>query len=233
MSLQELMEYFFRLYGRRNRVYLFGLEDRHRLLALSVSDLQQAIRKQAPAHLLDIALARVVSRIFCVAEHFWSLPLVTCLARKYPTGCCSYCQQKPCVCIERQRDAQLAETPAPEQLQWSLAQWAEHLRSLYGTQNKKRGVEYLVSRLFAELGEMLSLQMLVPRLTQNPEEIEQEFALELGDVLAWLIAVANFLERDVEMAVLNRFGQGCWNCRENPCVCRNFNFALVDWTAMK
>lgn len=233
MTLSELMQHFFHLYGRRNRIYLTSLEERHRLLALAISDLHHAIRKEHSAKVLDIALARIVSRIFCVAEHFWSLPLVECLARKYPLGRCSYCQQLPCVCSEKRPDPHIEAAACAEQLPWSLGQWSIHLDALYGPNNKQKGIENITSRLFRELGEMLSVQMTMSHLSLSLDAIEELFAFELADVLAWTIAVANFLERDLEGAVLNRFGAGCWNCRQNPCVCRNFNFALIEWSELE
>jgi len=85
MTLQEMKEYFFRLYGRRNRIFLPGLRERIDFLNLGIADLQDAIRKGYNSEILSIALARVVARIFCIAENFQSLQLVGMMARFW--GC--------------------------------------------------------------------------------------------------------------------------------------------------
>jgi len=95
MTLREMIEHFFRLYGRRNRIFLSGLGKRINFLNLAIGDLQEAIRKGHNSEIIGMALARVVARIFCVAENFWSLPLVEMMARKYPAGYCIYCQKLP------------------------------------------------------------------------------------------------------------------------------------------
>jgi len=115
------------------------------------------------------------------------------------------------------------------QLAWTLKEWQEHFNNFYGQKNKEKGVEYILNRLFREAGELLALQMMTCRGELSSDKIEEEFALELADIFAWTIAVANFLETDLESAVLKRFGRGCWKCNQNPCVCGNFNVKPVKW----
>ena len=45
-------------------------------LNLAICDLQDAVRKEYNSEIKGIALARIVARIFCIAEHFYSLPLI-------------------------------------------------------------------------------------------------------------------------------------------------------------
>lgn len=229
MTLQEMMEHLFKLYGRRNRIFLSGLRERIDFLNLAIGDLQEAVRKKHGPYIYGIALARVVARIFCVVESFQSLPLVETIARKYPSGYCSYCKKSPCACPEKRPSATLEKAPTEEQLQWSLRQWCEHLGALYGARNKRRGIENILNRLFKEIAELLSLQMTIPNMAGSLNGIEEEFALELADALAWTIAVANLLGIDLESAVLQRFGKGCWKCRQVPCVCVGFNVQPANW----
>lgn len=161
---------------------------------LAIGDLQEAIRKEHNREIVGVALARVVARIFCIAENFQSLPLVEMMARKFPVGRCSYCQKSPCACSERRPDARLAESIAKEQLQWTLKDWCEHFNSIYGERNRQKGIENVLNRLFKEIAELMSLRMVVydvANTTQNLDKIEEEFAMELGDALSWIIAVAN------------------------------------------
>jgi len=223
------MEHFFRLYGRRNRIFLPSLGKRRLFLHLAVSDLHQAIRKERRSDSFDVVLARIVSRIFCIAEHFWSLPFVECLARKYPATHCAYCQRLPCACPERRPDAQLLPVPPTQQLVWTLRDWTLCFNALYGERNRQRGIDNLMNRLFRELGELASVHIRLPQTGQTLDAIEEAFALELADIFAWTIAIANYLNRDLERAVLDRFGAGCWNCRQNPCICTEFNYQLMEW----
>ncbi len=57
--------------------------------------------------------------------------------------------------------------------------------------------------------------MMIPGTTLNLQEIELEFALELADALAWTIALANFFGADMEHAILERYGNGCWRCHQS------------------
>lgn len=232
MKLQEMMEYFFRLYGRRNRIFLLGLRERIDFLNLAISDLQEAIRKESEIPIIEIALVRVIARIFCIAENFWKLPLVEIMARKYPAEYCSYCQKLPCICSEKRPAAQLEKLALEKQRHWSLKDWCSHLNKIYGPKNKEKGLENLLNRLFKEISELLSLSMRIPNMstTASLDEIEEEFALELSDALAWTIAIANLLEVDLEKAVLNRYGQGCWKCHQIPCHCTHFSFEPVKWS---
>lgn len=231
MTLQELMEHFFRMYERRNRIFLSSFGSRINFLNLALGDLQEAIRKEASAEHIGVALARCVSRIFCIAESFYNLPLVEVLARKYPKGRCTYCNRWPCRCQERRSDAGLALRPSAEQLQWSLGDWCTHFNSLYGLRNKSVGIENILNRLFKEVSELLSIEMMIASMTEATlDEIELEIALESADTLAWTIGVANFLGVDLEEAVLKRFvNDGCWKCHQPQCVCGYFNLRPVKW----
>ncbi|MEK7172706.1 MAG: hypothetical protein AAB740_01865 [Patescibacteria group bacterium] len=228
MTLQEIMDYFFRLYGRRNRIFLSGLDKRINYLSLGICDLQDAIRKEQNSEIIGAAFARVTARIFCIVEHFWSLPLVEAMSQKYPMRCCSYCQSFPCKCAEKRPDV-IVGSVSGEQLTWSLRQWQQHFNALYGEKNRQKGMDNVLNRLFKEVGELLSLLMMIPNTNLKLSEIEKEFALELADALAWVIALANLLGVDIEQAIVGRYGNGCWRCHQNSCICANFDFKPMKW----
>lgn len=229
MNLNELAQHFSHLYGRRNRIFLPSLRQRIDFLNLAVGDFQDAVRKNASCASQEIALARLVARIFCIAEHFHNLPLATYVARKYPAGRCSYCQQFPCACTETRPPAVLAEAISPNQSHWSIRQWCRHFDLLYGARNKEKGIENLINRLFREVCELQSLAMNPCNGGGTLDEIEEAYALELADALAWTMAIANVLSVDLERAVWDRFGNGCWNCEQPSCVCTVFNTEPVQW----
>ena len=50
-------------------------------------------------------------------------------------------------------------------------------------------------------------------------ELERQFAMELADVFANLIAIANLLKIDLVAAIQNRYGDHCPTCQEKYCKC--------------
>lgn len=236
MNLQELMKHFFELYGKRNRIFLQNLLQRIVFLNLAIADLQDAIRKQANSSDLETALARVVARIFCIADYFGDPPITLLLAQKYPKTHCSYCKTIPCTCAERRPDYSLENAPSAEQLLWSLGQWCEHFKIMYGSKNQTKGIENLMNRLYKEISELLTLAMKTPsKFSANTtiDDVETEFSKELCDALAWTIAIANYLEINLEKAVITRYGEVCWKCHKKPCVCTAFSMDQVEWPSTK
>jgi NTP pyrophosphatase (non-canonical NTP hydrolase) len=232
MELSKLIEHFSALYGRRNRMYLPNLRGRVDILMIAVGDLQKAVRKEMGKVTCEKALARCVSRTFCIVEHFRELPFVEVVSRKYPSGHCSYCGNLPCDCTERRNASKPAENADPAQLQWSLGEWQQHFARAYGEKNRARGLENTINRLFKEVSEVLSLYMEIKEMHTDDslEDAERKFASELSDVFAWTIAAAAILEIDLENAVLLRYGDGCIACKTRfPCTCTHFDVRPKRW----
>src|SRR3989338_5667164 len=230
MTLKELILHFSHLYGPRNRLFLPGLVHRVAFLNIAIGDLQDAIRKHANGAHMGTMLARVVSRTFCITEYFGDLPLEVVMCRKYPQAKCTYCHKLNCRCPKQRPDYVLEPEPSDTQLNWSLTEWCEHFNNVYGERNRERGIENVLNRLFKEIAELLSLSMKLPAGfgKATAQEIEEEFAKELADTLAWTIAVANNLGIDLEAEVLKRYENGCWNCKQNPCSCTLFSMEPVE-----
>ncbi|MFA5775201.1 MAG: hypothetical protein WC864_07475 [Ilumatobacteraceae bacterium] len=233
MILRALEKHFFELFGVRNSIYLDGINARIDLLSMSVGDLQDVVRKEIGRDAYAIALARIISRFFCIDDHFrGNLRLVVAFSRKYPLSGCSYCHQRPCQCSETRLAFSSIEL-AGVQAGWTLGDWARHLDSVYGERNRRRGIEYVLNRLFREVEELRGVSRRVPRLTSSATDILNEYALEIADGIAWTAAAANILGVDLEQAVLGRFGDGCTSCRTTPCSCTHFAHEQVDWTALR
>jgi len=229
MTLTDIMVHLWRLYERRNRIFLPSLSDRINFLNVGIGNLQDAIRKSGD---VETALASVVARIFCVANHFWKLPLIEVMTKKYPARVCTYCQQKPCSCPEKRPDPSLSIDYDYVQLTWTLSEWCRSMKTMYGKRNKEKGLENCLNRLFKEISELLLLAMKIPEREMTLIQMEEEFALELSDTLAWAIAIANLLNIDLEASVLKNYGNGCHNCHNDPCewypecVLTKFSFGL-------
>ena len=148
MTLDKLLKHFFKLYGRRDRIYLPSLEKRINYLSAGIGDLQDAIRKEVQTLSIGDALSRVIRRIFCLMEYFKGLDFIDTMAKKYPLTKCAYCQQLPCRCPPLRTKIVLEKNPDVRQKEWSFKKWCARFNSVYGEKNKFRGVENLLIRLF-------------------------------------------------------------------------------------
>lgn len=229
MTLQQLMNHFFALYGPRNRVFLNSLSSRIGFLSIAVVDLGRALRKQVAPDLQMLAVTRVVSRIFCVAEYYGNcLPFLDTLCHKY-SSVCRYCLRSECICGPDRPSPQLAIEIDPAALDWSLTQWCRHLDQVYGASNTKLAVEALVAHLHEEVIEMLSLTMKSPTLRLPADAILANTADELADAFGWSIAIANRIGGDLETCLTGRYYPACWKCQKLPCECGPFSHEQVDW----
>ncbi|MCX6811469.1 MAG: hypothetical protein NT039_02130 [Candidatus Berkelbacteria bacterium] len=233
-TLSGWLQFFFSEYGMRNRLRLGGPLERVGLLSLAAKDLQDAIRKRKVLEpsIIGIALARVVARIFCIAEHYLDLPLVESFVTKYMSGACSYCEQRPCACSESRR-SEPTKVKLTSQPDCTLAECCAELETNYGEVNRASGIENLVNRLFSETGEILSLVMGSLTSETSNQQLKLEIAEELADALAWSIAIANFIGMDLQAALTSWFWPYCRVCHASPCECGPFSVRLVNWEAFQ
>lgn len=227
-SLDKMQEHFSRLYGRRNEVYLPGRTIRIEFFHRGVSDLTDSLRKEANREVLETMFARVVSRIFCIANGINDISLGEGMQRKYPFEGCVYCHSNPCQCQEKRLNADMSWGRNTSPKQWDLRDWQNHLGSLYGEKNRQKGMDYVLNRLSSEVGELISLEHEIPSMTVD--EVELEYQLELADSLAWTMAAANILGIDLQESVIKRYGKACQVCNMNPCSCGAHSFRQVRVT---
>ncbi len=222
MTLQELMDHFGNVYERRNRIFLPSLSARINFLNVGIGNLQDAIRKSGD---VGKALASVVARIFCVANHFQRLPFEDYFKRKYLfRGHCVYCMKGPCECLEKRAKPTIAFCYNDDgQTDTSLGRVSRELEFVYGERNKQRGLENCLNRLFKEVSELLQLSMNVS-YDVVMEITEENFSLELADALAWTIAIANLLNIDLEAEVVKNYGTCCHSCQKEVCDCVRYAF---------
>jgi NTP pyrophosphatase (non-canonical NTP hydrolase) len=84
------------------------------------------------------------------------------------------------------------------------------IRDLYGAKDAARGDAGTFLWLTEEFGELASALR---------AGSDQELALEMADVLAWLATLANIRGVDLEDAVRRKYGRGCPDCGQTPCTC--------------
>jgi NTP pyrophosphatase (non-canonical NTP hydrolase) len=92
----------------------------------------------------------------------------------------------------------------------SLRALQQQIRRMYGAKDEARGDAATFLWLTEEFGELA---------TALRSGSDDELALEMADVLAWLVTLANVRGIDLEAAVLKKYGVACPGCRAVPCVC--------------
>lgn len=228
LTLHQLMRCFSQIYGVRN-AFLSGLPEKVNLLFISVTDVQNILRRNPRPDLLRIAHARLVARVGCIVDHFHDgLPLTDAMMRKFPAAGCAYCHTKPCTCGETRPEPSLLAYD-PVQYEWTLNQWTSHMDAVYGDRNRRKGEDYVLQRLTNELGELLSLALRLPADDRDQADILNEFADELADVLSWIMTSSNVLGLDLGESVASRYHRGCTSCHMTPCRCMRFSRRQVSW----
>lgn len=81
---------------------------------------------------------------------------------------------------------------------------------MYGAKDKARGDAATFLWLTEEFGELA---------TALRSGSQEELALEMADVLAWLATLANIRGIDLESAVMEKYGNACPGCGKIPCIC--------------
>jgi NTP pyrophosphatase (non-canonical NTP hydrolase) len=81
---------------------------------------------------------------------------------------------------------------------------------MYGEKDAARGDAATFLWLTEEFGELA---------TALRSGSDEELALEMADVVAWLATLANIRRIDLEAAVMRKYGVACPGCEAVPCVC--------------
>src|SRR5437588_6475080 len=92
----------------------------------------------------------------------------------------------------------------------TLADLQQIIKETYDAKDRRRGIEGTFMWFMEEIGELATALR-----GGTPEERMLEFA----DVLAWLATLANIAGVDLDQAVQRKYGSGCPDCRQTPCVC--------------
>src|SRR4051812_26039191 len=92
----------------------------------------------------------------------------------------------------------------------TLGALQRQIRALYGDKDEARGDAGTFLWLAEEFGELATALR-----SGTPDEL----AMEMADVLAWLVTLANVRGIDLEAAFLRKYGTSCPGCHAAPCVC--------------
>lgn len=92
----------------------------------------------------------------------------------------------------------------------TIRELQRRIQALYGAKDEARGDSATFLWLAGEFGELA---------TALRSGSAEELALEMADVLAWLVSLANIRGVDLESAVARKYGESCPGCRSVPCRC--------------
>lgn len=91
----------------------------------------------------------------------------------------------------------------------NIADLQNLIAATYGERDAERGIPSTVAWLTEELGELAQ----AVRKGTTDQQVH-----EFGDVIAWVVSLANQLDIDLDQA-LARFADGCPKCGGIPCTC--------------
>lgn len=95
--------------------------------------------------------------------------------------------------------------------QLTIRAFQSRIHELYGSKDAARGDSATFIWLVEEVGELA---------TALRSGSTEELALEMADVLAWLVTLASIRGIDLEAAALQKYGRACpGGCGKVPCGC--------------
>lgn len=224
-SLSELQQYMTEMYEHRSQEYLPRLSDRIDFFEEAAADLMGAVRAD-DFELKEIAVARLGSRLFCVASGLGNIPVHEGLEAKYPATGCARCGAIPCSCGDKEsQKPELDLTSVGMRSEWSMNRWQRFLWDVYGENNQRRGIKDTIARLFSEVVEVRALVRQAPKL--GAAEVARAARLEIADVTAWSLGAASLLGVFMQPAIIERYGAGCPTCGGQVCHCTPEQFDHV------
>src|ERR1017187_6008499 len=195
-TADSLQQHFEELYGARDRLYLDERYERIRLFETGVADLFDALRREPTPDALSIPFARVIARIFSIANSIDGVKVSEGMMMKFPLGGCAYCHQSPCMCTAHRSEATLGTSFDGEQSRWPLRVWQQYLHSVYGATNAQKGIWFVTTRLAIETNELVAEEDKVR--VSAPNDVRRNYALEVADTMAWTMAAASLLGVDIQ-----------------------------------
>lgn len=218
-TMNGLALHFGQMYGNTNAVNHPSLQDRYFQLLAVFLKLQKATRKND----LDGArrvLPQLFAWTFACMNHFPGLDVDLAMSRKYPTKC-GFCRNSPCTCsLDSRPDFQVTDETA---INRSIQGWQTHIFTLYGENNRQRGLLQIQSRLAEEIVELGAHAGGLEYVNVEPMVAIEKISEEFADVLSWIMSLASFLEVNLESLILGTYGTLCPSCEKPVCICKRLH----------
>ncbi|MHA1276521.1 MAG: MazG nucleotide pyrophosphohydrolase domain-containing protein [Candidatus Helarchaeota archaeon] len=92
------------------------------------------------------------------------------------------------------------------------------MRELYSKRDKRRGLSKTFLWIIEEIGELAEA---LRTFQDNPKDpaAKTNIAMEIADVIAWVVSLTNIIELDLEDALKKKYPLVCPKCGQNPCSC--------------
>jgi len=228
-SLEKILDFSDELTKERNEKYFPTRDKRVVHLFLGGVEMLDTIRaREKHGKFIPIVASKILLRALNVMQSLSNRDaIIDKLIEKYPKSGCSYCGKKPCECAVIRPEDIVGANSSAEQKKWTISDWQNHLNDVYGADNKKRELDFVSGRLVSEIGELSEAAILMEKYeksdTNKSEKFRDEATSEAADVIAWIFAVCNEVDTDLQKAFVERYGKGCPNCHKFPCRCGEFS----------
>ena len=212
-TLQGWQSFFDGIYGPRNQSR--SPEEIWLHLVGRAGILAEALRKEVEARKIAEHLCHIFAWL-CAFANKSEIQLSQVVWNKYP-GRCPYCLAfKNCVCIGSSKKRKIDWDQ--QSLQWGrdqsscywFTQWQEMFRKVYGNVNRVIPRFQVGFHLLEEIGETARVIL---------QKEETELTLEVADVFAWTMGLANKLRVDLNEHLWRMFQKGCPFCHNEVCQC--------------
>lgn len=220
MTFEKRLLDLFELFGLRNAMYMRG-DTRVLFLMDAIRYFGKLVRTgEKDKNIMGTAIASLFARTAAFADSFVNLPLADAMCEKYPDGICAYCQHKICVCDPNRKQQIVYGQISLTQKTWPVNDWLRHLDATYGKVNRDRGILFAHSRLYEEVGEVISAQLVDAhdqRLTLT--DVRRNISREFADVFAWIFVIAALLEINLDEVLDLHYSGRHRRCGNRPCTC--------------
>jgi NTP pyrophosphatase (non-canonical NTP hydrolase) len=236
MNLTGYIKHLSAVYGQNNAFCLSSWGKRKLFFEAGVFDLNKALRKRLVKKCIAVALARIFARFACLINGLnndcYTFPFAFYLSNKYPVSGCGYCIEGICLCDPEDRRPFQGGVVDDVQIKvWGLRKWQLYFKRVYGNVNERLTVFELLARLDEEFKELCEAFVNLPFSGLSPEEMKERIGKEAADVFAFICALANHYDIDLQDAVDERYGRGCSTCHEWSCHCLTWKIPVMDWNA--
>lgn len=191
-TLKETQQVLHERYARHD-IDMYSVDAMFRLLGHRISEASRLVRKRAP---LNEDLVLIFIRLVSILYRF-DIGVSGAMWHKYPNACPRCLEKKNCACIKK------------EKLELDYDELDKLRRDVSKKPERMRDFQRMFKRIFGHINDELPIEHIWLHFIEECGELSYELQdrnhreafEETGDVFAWLIAMANKLDIDLEDAI--------------------------------